>query len=527
MVATVLRLRYRVLANTLTRSVWQLIGFVFGALWAASVLAMLVIGLVALSIFQGLEIARIVAVLGGALLVLGWVLAPLLVAGIDTTIDAPRLAPFPFTTRRVMVVLTATGLTGIPGIATSIAALATIILWVRWPAAAVVALPCVAIAVLTCVVATRLMATLSAGLGEGRRGRELIGTIVLALLILSGPIITGIASLIDQGGADLGARLAQITAVAGWTPLGAAWAVPADIAAGQWLPALAKLAIALATAGLLWLLWHRALEASISSPPRRAVASVRPGSLGWFGRMPTGGVGATWARSLTSWLHDPRYSRQLLLVPLLPIVFAFVGGVNGPLFLGSPLFVALMLAIVGYTDISYDGTAFTAVLASGVRGRADRLGRTLGAAVIGIPLTAIVAVAIPAIAGRWDALPALLGGALGIVLAGYGVSAVSSALIVMPVAAPGDSPFKSVPGQSFLTSLSVFAVWGACLVVSAPALVLALISLGTRQALIGWIALAVGLVVGVAAVAVGVAVGGRTLDRTGPDLLARMKAFPR
>ena len=527
MVATVLRLRYRALGNTLSRSVWQLIGFVFGALWAASVLVMLVIGLVALSIFQGLEIARIVTVVGGSLLVLGWVVAPLLVAGIDTTVDAPRLAPFPLSTSQIMRILTATGLTGIPGIATSIAALATLVLWFRWPLAVVVALPCVALGVLTCVVATRLMATLSAGLGQARRGRELIGTLVLVVLILSGPIITGVVSLLGRDGADIGARLAQIGAALGWTPLGAAWAVPGDLAAGEWLTAVAKLVIALATVGLLWLLWRRALEASVTSPPRRAAASVRSGALGWFGRMPTGGVGATWARSLTSWLHDPRYARQLLVVPLLPVVFAFTGGVSGPMFLISPLFVALVLAIVGYTDISYDGTAFTAVLASGIRGRADRLGRTLGAAVVGLPLTIVVTVAVAALATRWDALPALLGGALGIVLAGYGVSAVSSALIVMPVAAPGDSPFKSVPGQSFLNSLSVFAVWGVCVLVGAPALVLALISVFSGQMVLGWISLLVGLVVGAAATIIGIVVGGRTLDRTGPDLLARMKAFPR
>jgi ABC-2 type transport system permease protein len=97
----------------------------------------------------------------------------------------------------------------------------------------------------------------------------------------------------------------------------------------------------------------------------------------------------------------------------------------------------------------------------------------------------------------------------------------------MPVAAPGDSPFKSVPGQSFLTSLSVFAVWGVCVVVGAPALALALISVSTGQMVLGWISLLVGIVVGVAATIIGITVGGRTLDRTGPDLLARMKAFPR
>ena len=43
---------------------------------------------------------------------------------------------------------------------------------------------------------------------------------------------------------------------------------------------------------------------------------------------PTGGVGATWARSLTGWLRDPRYLRQLLVVPIFPVLFAFTGGTH-------------------------------------------------------------------------------------------------------------------------------------------------------------------------------------------------------
>ena len=50
------------------------------------------------------------------------------------------------------------------------------------------------------------------------------------------------------------------------------------------------------------------------------------------------------------------------------------------------------------------------------------------------------------------------------------MTAVSSALIVTPVAAPGDSPFKSVPGQTFVSGLLVFVVLAACFVVGIPAL---------------------------------------------------------
>lgn len=525
MVATVLRLRFRALGNTLARRPWQLVGFCFGALWALSFVVIVTIGLVFLGATQPRDVITTVAIVAGSALLLGWLLGPLLLAGLEATVDAQRLAPFPLPRRVVMAALAAVGLTGIPGIMTTLGALASIALWVRWPAAAVAAAVCVAVAVATCVVATQLMSALATARGSSRRGRELAGTIVLILLILSGPIITGILSLLEATG-DLAARVAGAAVVLGWTPLGAAWAVPADIAAGAWGPALAKLAIAATTLALLLALWARALDASVSSPPRQTVRAVASGTLRLFGVLPTGGVGATWARSLTAWLRDPRYLRQLLVVPLFPVLFAFAGGVDSWLFGACAVLVALVLAIAGYADISYDGTAFASVLATGIRGRDDRLGRLLGAACLGVPLLVLVALVTTAVAGSWHQLPALLGASLGMLLVGYGVTAVSSALIVTPVAAAGDSPFRSVPGQTFVNSLLVFVVWAACLVLAAPSLILAVVALTASSTVLGWVCLAVGIVGGVGVAVAGVVVGGRILERTGPDLLARIKAFP-
>lgn len=525
MVATVLKLRYRVLGNTLARRPWQLVGFCLGMLGALWMLGLAVAGLVALGFAGDPELSRTLVVLAGSVLIAGWVIGPLLVAGTDTTVDAAQLAPFPFSLRQLMLALAGAGLTGIPGIASTLAAVATAVVWVRWPAAAVIAVPAAVIGVLIAVVASRLVATLSRGLGAGRRGREIIGTVVLGAMIMAGPIVVGILSLIGDG-AGGAARVRQVAEVLGWTPLGAAWAVPADVATGQWLPAIARLGIAAATLAVLWLVWARALDASVTAPPRAETRAVKPGALGLFAVMPTGGVGATWARSLTAWLRDPRYLRQLIFVPLFPALFAFTGGVDGFLFSASAVIVAFILAIAGYADISYDGTAFAAVLSTGVRGRADRWGRVLGAASVGVPAVVVVAVVTAALGGAWAQLPAVLGAALGLLLVGYGVSAVSSALLVVPVASAGDSPFKSVPGQTFLNGLTVLVVWAACTVLAAPPLVLGVLSVTRSSTAMGLASLAVGVVWGVAVIVAGTVVGGRTLDRTGPDLLARIKAFP-
>ncbi|GAA1640452.1 hypothetical protein [Microbacterium flavum] len=525
MVATVLRLRYRILGNTLARNPWQLVGFCFGMLWAVSALALVGSGSFALAASGDLALVRTVAVVAGAALLLGWVVGPLLIAGADTTVDAAKLATFPLTTRQLMAVLTGTGLSGIPGIATMVAALLSVLMWSPWPIAAVVAIPCVVIAVLTCVVASRLATALSTGLGGNRRGRELVGTLVLAVVVFAGPILSGAVALLSGAG-GFAAQLEQVARVLAWTPLAAVWAVPGDIAAGDLLAAGLRLTIALATLAAVAVAWRAALVRSTEAPPRRAARVVASGRLGLIGVMPTGGVGATWARSLRGWLRDPRYVRQLIFVPLFPLLFAFTGGIEGFLFSASAVLVALVLCIAGYSDISYDGTAFASILATGIRGREDRLGRALGAASVGIPLVVLVGVVTAVVGGRAAQLPATLGAALGLVLAGYGVCAVSSALLVAPVAAPGDSPFKSVPGQTFLSGLMVFVVMGACLVLALPGIILAIVALTTGSAALGWAALLVGIVVGVAVTVVGIVVGGRTLDRTGPDLLLRIRSFP-
>jgi ABC-2 type transport system permease protein len=524
-VATVLRLRFRILANTLLRRPWQLVGFCFGALGALSILGLVTVGSIVLGLTQEHAVVATTAVIGGAALLVGWVIGPIVVAGMDSSIDAGRLAPFPLTRRQTMLALTATGGTGVPGITTALAALAASLLWLRWPAALIIAVPAAAVAAVTCVLASQLVATISAGLGANRRGRELVGTVVLAVVIMSGPIITGGLALADRA-TGWGPRLDQAAGVLGWTPLGAAWSAAGEAASGAWPAALAKLAIAVGTATLVWIVWARTLETSAVAPRRTAARASARGRLGLFGWMPSGPIGATWARSLNGWLRDPRYIRQLLIVPLMPVLFAFAGGVDGAPFLSSAVLVALVLAIATYADISYDGTAFAAVLAAGVRGREDRLGRMLGAASVGIPLVVVTAVVTTAVAGALAFLPVVLGAALGLLLAGYAVTAVSSALIVAPVAAPGDSPFKTVPGQTFLSGLIVFVVMGAIVAVASPSLATAVVALMSDRPAIGWIALAVALVVGAAAIAVGVVVGGRAFDRNGPDLLARIASFP-
>ncbi|MFE1644836.1 transporter [Microbacterium sp. P01] len=521
MVATLLRLRLRVLGNSLTRSTWQLVATVIGGLYGLGMLVAVAAGAVALGLSASFDLAATIIVLAGSLLTLGWVLFPLLLTGIEQTLDPPHLVQYPIPMRTLLIALTLAGVIGIPGAVSLLAGLASAAAWLRSPPAMVAAVLCAVIGVVTAVVASRAMAALSVGLQSSRRARELSGILIIIPLLLLGPIIIALT----QGISSSAGALPNLASALGWTPLGAAWAVPGAIAVGDIGGAGLRLLIALATLVLLYIVWRGALARALVTPAVATNRSVSRGKLGVFARVPQTPAGAIAARCLTYWRRDPRYARQLISVPLIPVLLWFYSILND-----APVLVMWTGPLLGFTfaltlasDISYDGTAFATHLIDGVRGRDDRLGRLSALAVFAVPITLLAAVGGVAFADQWQHLPVILALSIGTMLTGMGVVCISSARFVMPVPRAGDNPFKSAQGSSFTTGLQVFAVWGIVLAIMIPTGVLAIISFASGSAVFGWSALACSVVIGVAVLIIGIRGGGALLDRTGPTLLMQLR----
>ena len=520
MVAHLLRMRWRLLANSFRRSTWQLVAVIIGAVYGLGVLAFAIIGLIALA-FAPPEFAYTTIVLAGAAVILGWLIIPLIISGIDQTLDPARLATFPIPPRQLLIGLAVSGVLGVPGIVTLVGSLATVGTWIRSPLAAVAALVCAVIAVLTCVVGSRMTAALSASLSSGRRYRELVGSIVFIPLILLGPIITALGS----GITDAADELPAVADAVAWSPLGAVWSVPGDVALGHPLLAGIRLLIALATLAVFAYVWKRALAVALVTPPRAASGSGKKKGLGLFGILPGTPTGAIAARALTYWRRDPRYARQLILVPLIPVLAFFYGSISGSgaafLNASGPL-IAFLLSVSIYADVSYDSTAFATHLSSGVSGQADRAGRVLALASFTMPIVGLVTVATVAFTSTWALLPGLLGIGFGVALCGFGVASVVSARVVFPVVAPGDNPFKAPAGAGVTASLTSFAAIGIATALALPELALGVASFFTGSAMLGWLALLVGLALGSVVAVVGIRIGGRVLDRRGPELLTAL-----
>ncbi len=522
MVATLLALRLRVLVNSLKRSTWQLVGAIIGAVYAVGVLVFLVAGLVALGVAGDTTLIGTILVLAGSALLLGWVLLPLLLTGIDQTLEPARLAQFPIPLNTLLVALTVAGVLGVPGIVTALAALATAVAWLQHPAAAATAVVCAAVAVVTAVVASRAMTAFSVGMQSNRRWREASGILFLIPLFFLGPIILGVTMSVRES-ID---ALPSIATALGWSPLGAVWAVPVAVAVGDLGGAALRLLIALATLAVLVAAWRFALARALVSPA--APTASRSGArrtIGIFAMVPQTPAGAVAARCLTYWRRDPRYLRQLIFVPLLPLLLWFYSVLSPDLHLvvWSGPFVALTLALVLVSDISFDGTAFATHLVDGVRGRDDRVGRVAALASFAVPVTVVLVVGGVALTAQWQLLPVLLGLSLGMLLTGMGVSSISSARYVIPVPAAGDNPFKAAQGQTFTTGLQGLVVMSVVLALMIPTGALVGLFFLFGIAAFGWAALATGVVLGTTVLIVGVRTGGALLDRTGPSLLASLR----
>jgi len=519
-VATLVRLRFQLLANGLRKSPFQIVAVVLGGLYGLLLLGLAVTSLIALRLAP-VDLAQTVVVLAGAAVILGWTFLPVLTAGIDQTVDTARLAPFPVPLNTLVLSLAVSGVLGVPGIVTSIAALATVVTWSRDILSALAALVGAVIGVVTAVVGSRMLAALASRVGAGRRAREARTLLVFVPLMLLGPIIFLVSGAL-RNVSDL---LPTIADIVGWTPFGAAWAIPAAVATGDFAKAGALLLIALATLAVFVALWRWGLARALERPARAAESKVSRRGNGLFGVFAATPTGAVAARALTYWIRDPRYAQSLVTIPIVPVLLFFWGGFgeNLAILVWVGPVVAVLLSMSIYTDISYDNTAFALHLQTGVTGVADRAGRVIALAVFAVPVSLLLTVGSVAVSGTWSLLPGLLGITLGILLTGFAVSSVISGRFTFAVPAPGDSPFKARPGGGFSLMISTFATWGILGVLVLPELVLALLGFATDNVALGVASLGVGLALGGGLLTLGVRLGGRILDARGPELLAQLQ----
>ena len=518
MVAQFLRLKLTLLRNTFRRSPVRLVAMVLALVYGLGLATAASVGLISLRTSTP-DIARAVLVVFGSLVVLAFLLLPL-VFGVDDTIDPRRFALFGIPNSRLALGLAVAAALSVPTLVVTMFAIAQIITWGRGPGPTLLAVVSAIIVVPTCVLAARVSSGIASLFLSSRWARDLSGIILLALIAVAAPLVA-VLSMIDWEveGIPIARRIAAVLA---WTPLGAVWSVPGDAANDETGAVVPHLLIAVGFLLLLAVAWRFVVGMMLVTQPREATAKRYTG-LGWFERLPATPLWAIAARSLTYWSRDARYRVALVVIPIVPIVMVaalVVGGIPWQFIAWIPVPVmCLFLGWSPHNDLAYDSTAFWTHVSANTSGRADRWGRLVPALFLGVPLILIGSVVTVAFSHEWATLPALIGLGACILLVGLGISSVISAGFPYPVVRPGDSPFAQPQAAgaagSVVQSISFFAT-----AISAAPTVLIAFLLGPYSSAWYWLALIVGVGIGLVVIVLGVRIGALIVDRRAPELLA-------
>jgi ABC-2 type transport system permease protein len=518
MVAEFVKLKLTLLANTFNRTAKQNVVVLIAVLLGVAATIACVWGLSSLDV--GSEDARTAVVLGGSLLVLAFIVGPP-VSSVPDGLDPRRFALFGIPAATLARGLAIAGAVSAPIVLALIVAAFTVPVWSENAATTLLAILAALIAMASIVLASRVTSLIAAiGLAT-RRARETAALITVLLLVLASPAIV-LWVTVNWGGDGSGLPGAAADALS-WSPLGAAWALPADVATGVSGGVVTiKLLISLAFLALLWLSW-RGLVARVLVTAQRSGPEREHANLGWFARTPSTRSGAVAARSFTYWARDARYPVPVIGVfGFLVVVFlAFV-------IAGIPLTYLVLLTVPAlcatlafsvHNDVALDNSAIWLHVSASRVGLADRLGRAVPVLAMGVPLIAVGSVAAAFFADDFEVLPALLGVSTVLLLAGLGVGNLLSALFPYPAVRPGDGPFSQPQvggGTGFVVQVA-FVLLTALF--AAPSVFYAILGLlGDESAF--WPSLWWGAGAGVVVLIAGTVIGGAIFDRRGPDILA-------
>jgi ABC-2 type transport system permease protein len=466
--------------------------------------------------------------------VLGWLLLPLVFFGVDETLDPARFALLPLSRRTLIGGLLVASAVGVSALATLVATAGSVITaGVAGGALAAVAQAAGVVAgLLLCLTLSRAVTSSFAGMLRSRRMRDLAAILLAVLAAMIGPLQIGVVSMVESAALDRAAAVARLVA---WTPFGAPYTIGLDVAQGRPLVAVAKLVGTLAlVAALLWW-WSRSLESAMvgtanaanARPARTAaggpVAQLFPRLLG---SAPRTRYGALVAREFRYWWRDARRRASLITIAVVGVFVPVMLNLGGPtlstdpadvsplMITGSMVFVGTLAALSLANQFGYDGSAYAAHLAIGIRGRTEMQTRVIAFSLYMVPLMIVVAVLVALLVGRPELLPAMLGGLAAAYGTGLAINLVVS--VLGAYALPETSnPFAISSGSGVAKSLLSFLALAGSLAASAPFLAGAAI-LGDS-----WtpVALPIGLAYGVGAAALGCYICGDLLDRRGPELL--------
>ncbi|MFG1941957.1 hypothetical protein [Nonomuraea sp. NPDC048826] len=440
-------LKLRLLSGNLRGDLARKLGFVL-TLVAAVFTAGLGFLLMSLVRFAPPDVAADIVIVVFTLFLVSWMIVPLLVFGLDDTLDPARLALFPLPTGRMAVGMFTASATGVWPLASLIITVGALAGLASGIGGLLIGVLAVLLQFALCLVASRLVTTSLSGALRSRRGRD-----VLAVAAIGAVLLFQLPNLLLNS--DLGNPMALLHSTAGvlrWTPPGMAAHAIAD---GGLLGLGELVVVALVVVAAAWL-WIKALNRALVTPDQsNEAASVRRDS-GFVDRLlPDGPLAAVVTKELKYIRREPRYRvvwfTAVVVTAVLALSFSRVDGPTGP---GVPIVLTatggLMVALQLVNAFGIDGRSLwmNAVAIGSERGLSvDLAGRHLANAMIAAPMLVVIAVATGLLTGSPEGIVWAVFAGLGSLGIGLGVGSVTSVLIPYTIPERLNAFTGAAPGQ--------------------------------------------------------------------------------
>ncbi|MFF0790746.1 transporter [Streptomyces spiralis] len=516
----VVRLKLSLLRGGLRRSGGRRAAYIASAVVALLFAVSQLLGMILL---RGHAHIASVAVLGTAVLALGWAVMPLFFPSGDETLDPTRLVMLPLRPQPLVRALLAASLVGIGPLFTVLLLAGCVVSVAHGAAAYAVAVVALLLALLVCVALARAVAAANTRLLTSRKGRD--------LAVLSGLVIAIGAQLVNFGMQRLGSsglgRLDPVADVVRWVPPASAVGAVDSVSDGSYGVAVAQLALTAAALAALLTVWARTLTRLMTSPdastlqPADTAARDRSRTGGPTRLLPSGRTGTVMERSLRYVWRDPKtkaaWVTSLAIGLIVPVFNALQG--TGSLYFAC--FAAGMLGIQMYNQFGQDTSAFWMVALTISTPRDAYLelrGRALALLVVTLPYATLVTVVTTALLGDWPRLPEVLGLSFSLLGAMLATGAWTSARF--PYSIPQEGHKNVVPGQAGLAGIAIAGGMVAAALLSAPVIALAVwANVSSAGDTWGWLLLPAGAAYGAAITCTGLRLAApRTAARL-PEIL--------
>ncbi|HEX4787194.1 MAG TPA: hypothetical protein VH372_01945 [Actinospica sp.] len=472
MVGLLVRLKLRLLANALRSSRQAKTAFIASTIAACLVALLAFAGLAAL---RGQDAAVDLTTVTFTTFAFGWLILPLLVFGLDGTLDPATLALYPLRTRPLAVGLLAASAAGAWPLANVIGLLGVTVGLARGALGLLFALLAVVLQVLFCIVLARLVTTGLAGLLRSRRGKDLAGLLILPIFALYEAFVQIVPRMSAEGKITANS-FRGIDAWMRWTPPGLAAHAVQDASTGHAATGLLRLTLLAVVVVLLGWWWIRELDrALVTVDATTQAAAVRGTALPFADRGLRGTIAAR------CWVYQRREPGAKIVWGLIVIIVAassastlltpaYLGGL-----LGAAGFGAAFVAIFNADAIGMLGPAFgfDAVALHGRSSlRAYFSGMNLAVTAVAVPLFTVLMFALAAVARH--PIDGFL--ALSVNLAGVGggiaLGNVLSVLMPYPVERRAGSPApKAMDGYRGEVTAAAFCSLLGTVVVIAPVVI--------------------------------------------------------